>query len=61
MSRPLAIKQKQVTAICKGAQKAGHVPVLEIDGVRVLLVPANHDILRTAEPPRIDDKGKGYL
>ena len=43
------------------AKKAGHVPVVEIDGVRVLLVPANHDILKSAEIKRVDEKGKGYL
>lgn len=61
MTRALAIKQKQVTALCKGAAKAGHVPIVEIDGVRVLLIPANHDILRAVDADRVDEKGKGYL
>jgi len=61
VSRALPLKQGQIIALCKAAQKAGHVPVVEIEGVRVLLVPANHDILKTAEIKRVDDKGKGYL
>lgn len=39
MSRKLLITQKQITAICKGASKAGHVPIIEIDGLNVRLVP----------------------
>lgn len=47
MRRALALSQRQVTALCKGAEKAGHVPVVEIDGVKVTLVPATHVIHRT--------------
>lgn len=39
MSRSLAIPQKQITALCKGAAKAGFVPEIQINGVVVRLVP----------------------
>lgn len=39
MSRPLAISQKQVTALCKGAAAAGFVAEVVIGGVVVRLVP----------------------
>lgn len=55
MTRALPLKQKQVTALCKGAEKAGFVPVVEIAGTRVLLVPDNHAILRTLGVGTVDD------
>lgn len=61
MSRALALKQKQITALCKGADKAGYIPVVEIDGARVLLVPDNHAILKTIEADKVDEEPKGYL
>lgn len=40
MSRKLMLTQKQITAICKGAAKAGYVPIIETPGgVNVRLVP----------------------
>lgn len=39
MSRALALKQKQVTAICKGAAKAGFVAEVKIGDVVVRLIP----------------------
>lgn len=39
MTRALALKQKQVTAICKGAAKAGCIAELRIGDVVVRLVP----------------------
>lgn len=53
MTRSLALSQRQVTALCKGAEKAGHVPVVEIDGVKVTLVPADRIIHR---PVQVDDE-----
>ncbi|MER9854543.1 MULTISPECIES: hypothetical protein [unclassified Mesorhizobium] len=42
MSRKLLLTQKQITAICKGAAKAGYVPIIETPGgVNVRLVPAS--------------------
>lgn len=41
MTRALALKQKQVTAICKGAAKAGYVAVVRVGDVVIELVPAN--------------------
>jgi hypothetical protein len=55
VTRALALKQKQITALCKGAEKAGYVPVVEIDGARVLLVPDNHAILRLVEAGKVDE------
>lgn len=42
MSRPLALHQKQVTAICKGAAKAGFVAEVKIGDVVVRLIPMDH-------------------
>jgi hypothetical protein len=39
MSKKLLLTQKQITAICKGASKAGFVPIIEVNGVNVKLVP----------------------
>jgi hypothetical protein len=39
MTRKLAISARQVTAICKGAAKAGFVAELVIDDLVVRLVP----------------------
>jgi hypothetical protein len=39
MNRRLEITQRQVRAICEGARKAGHVPVLRIGNVVIDLVP----------------------
>lgn len=41
MSRALPIKQKQVTALCKGAAKAGFVAEVKIGDVVVRLIPAD--------------------
>lgn len=41
MTRSLAISARQVTAICKGAAKAGFVAELVINGVTVRLVPSD--------------------
>jgi hypothetical protein len=55
MTRALALKQKQVTAICKGAAKAGHIAVVRIGDVVVQLVPEDHDILKGAAKDKIDE------
>ncbi|UCI30505.1 hypothetical protein [Mesorhizobium sp. B4-1-4] len=42
MSRKLLLTQKQITAICKGASKAGYVPVIETPGgMNIRLLPAS--------------------
>lgn len=41
MTRGLAIRQKQVTALCKGAAKAGFVAEVKIGDVVVRLIPAD--------------------
>ncbi|NMG39865.1 hypothetical protein GRZ55_11485 [Chelativorans sp. ZYF759] len=39
MTRKLDITARQVTALCKGAQKAGYAPVIQLGDVFVRLVP----------------------
>lgn len=39
MSKALKLTSRQVTALCKGASAAGHVPVIEIDGLIIRLLP----------------------
>ena len=48
MTRVLALKQKQVTAICKGAAKAGFVAEVKIGDVVVRLIPEDHAQARRA-------------
>lgn len=40
MTRSLALHARQVTALCKGAAKAGYIPEVKIGDVVVRLVPA---------------------
>jgi hypothetical protein len=40
VSRALALKQKQVTALCKGAAAAGCIAEVKIGDVVIRLVPA---------------------
>ena len=56
MSRALALKQKQVTAICKGAAKAGFVAEVKIGDVVVRLIPEDRaqEEHRQAQP--VDDE-----
>ena len=51
MTRALALKQKQVTAICRGAAKAGFVAEVKIGDVVVRLIPANDPQAK----PDVDD------
>lgn len=60
MTRALALKQKQVTAICKGAAKAGHIAIVRIGDVVVQLVPEDHDLLKSGKDT-VDEEPKGYL
>ncbi len=54
MSRPLALTQQQVRALCEGARKAGYAPVVQIGNVLVRLIPEEHAI--PAQPnEQIDD------
>lgn len=60
MSKPLALTQRQVKALCEGARQAGFAPIVQIGNVYVRLVPEEHAI-----PPdlkeKVDEKGEGYL
>ncbi|WP_027153972.1 hypothetical protein [Mesorhizobium sp. WSM2561] len=52
MTRKLLLTQKQITAICRGAAKAGHVPIIETQGgVNVRLVPASDNDRPGQKPP----------
>lgn len=44
MSRALPITQAQITALCRGAEKAGYAPILQIGNVLIRLVPEEHAI-----------------
>lgn len=57
MTRALPLPARQVTALCKGAAKAGYIPEVKIGDVVIRLVPDD----RTQEKPGVDDKPKGYL
>lgn len=55
LTKRLALPERQVTALCKGAAKAGYAPIVQIGNVFVRLVPENQAI-----PPqdgrRIDEE-----
>lgn len=48
MTRPLALTERQITVLCRGAAKAGHFAEVKIGGVVVRLIPKD-DAQR--EPP----------
>ncbi len=49
--RALALPARQVTALCKGAAKAGYVVEVKIGDVVMRLVPASH----AQETAKVDD------
>jgi hypothetical protein len=49
MTKKLTLSANQVTALCKGAAKAGYAPVVQFGDVFVRLVPEDHAI-----PPQPD-------
>lgn len=53
--RALALTQRQVTALCEGAKKAGYAPILQIGNVLIRLVPEEHAIPEHVDR-RIDDE-----
>lgn len=57
MSRRLALPTSQVTAICKGAAKAGYIAEVRIGNVFIRLLP--EDTVRREN--EVDRKIKGYL
>lgn len=56
MTRTLDITQRQVEALCKGAAKAGYVPVVKIGKAFVSLVPEGHEAI--PHDPDGVDRGK---
>jgi hypothetical protein len=53
MNRPLELTQRQIKALCRGADKAGYAPILKIGNVIVRLVPKEIATqLPTSEEPR---------
>jgi hypothetical protein len=57
MTRALALPAKQVTALCKGAAKAGYIPEITIGSVTVRLVPEE----KATSKGSIDERVNGYL
>lgn len=55
MTRSLALDQKQVTALCKGAAKAGCVAEVKIGDVVIRLIP-----IEKAQPDRPIDSGEDF-
>ena len=41
MTRPLALPERQVTALCRGAAKAGCVAVVKVNDVEIHLIPTD--------------------
>ncbi len=61
MSRPLALTQRQVRALCAGAKKEGYAPIVEIGNVSIKLVPEEHVIPPPAKPKRkYVDNGRDF-
>ncbi|TGP34053.1 MULTISPECIES: hypothetical protein [unclassified Mesorhizobium] len=56
MTRPLALSQQQIRAICEGAKKAGYAPVIQVGNILVRLIPEDHAI--PAQPDRPIDPGE---
>lgn len=59
MNKPLALTQRQIRAICEGARKAGHVPVLEINNVLIRLIPTERAIPPQAKAA-VDEKEEDF-
>lgn len=57
MTRKLDVTSRQVEAICRGAEKARHIPEIKIGNAFIRLVPEDY----VSNTERLDDKGKGYL
>lgn len=53
MTRALALPARQVTALCRGAAKAGYIPEVKIGNVVIRLIPAEN-----AQDERIIDPGE---
>lgn len=59
MTRPLVITSTQITAICKGASKAGFIAELEIEGVKIRLIPEHLASAEVKVP--VSRKARGFL
>lgn len=57
MTKPIPLPSRQVTAICRGAAKAGFVAEVKIGDVVIRLIPDDH----SGKHEDIDTKGRGYL
>lgn len=56
MSKPLALTQRQVRALCEGAKKAGYAPIVQVGNMLVRLVPEDHAIPAQADRPIEDEE-----
>jgi len=57
MTKPLKITERQVTALCNGAAKAGFIAEVKIGDVVVRLIPEDH----AQAPRKLDENKSGYL
>lgn len=57
MTKRLFVSARQIEAICKGAEKAGHIPEVKIGDAVVRLLPPGY----VPDEPKSEIKGKGYL
>jgi hypothetical protein len=57
VSKALDLRESQVRALIRAAQKEGARLEVKVGGAVVTILPDIH----TPEPEPVDDKGKGYL
>ncbi|MFD9897494.1 hypothetical protein [Mesorhizobium sp. NPDC059025] len=55
MTRKPGLTARQITAICKGAARAGYIPIVQIGDVAVRLVPENAASVTVKPVNRIDE------
>jgi hypothetical protein len=56
LSGRLAISERQVRALCKGAKEAGYAPVIKIGETLVWLVPEDKALAGVKPPATVDDE-----
>lgn len=57
MTKPLKVTERQVTAICRGAAKAGFVAEVKLGDIIVRLMPENAN----DDKKPLDEVKEGYL
>lgn len=56
MTAKLDITENQIKALCRGAEKVGYVPVIQIGKVFVRLIPEEHAINISTDSPLGNDE-----